>query len=59
MKDLPERRGRNFNTAINYQVVVRDPTGQVRRVVTTDRKNYDLAIEISNAPRKEKKPKKN
>ncbi len=55
VKDIPERRGRDFNTAINYQVVLRDPTGEVRRVVTTDRKNLDLAISISNAPRKKTK----
>jgi RHS repeat-associated protein len=57
VKEDKERNRREFNGTINYQVILRDPTGQVRRVVTTDRKNLDLAISISNAPRKEEKKK--
>ncbi|MBK8813159.1 MAG: RHS repeat protein [Acidobacteria bacterium] len=53
-----ERSRPEFNGTINYQVVLRDPaTGYVRRVVTTDKKHSDLAISISNAPRKEEKKK--
>lgn len=57
VKELPDRKGKDFNTSINYQVVVRDSVGNVARFVTTDRKNMDKAIEISNAPRKRERGK--
>ena len=55
VNDVKERKSAEFNGTINYQIVLRDPTGEVRRVVTTDRKYYDKAISISNAPRKNKR----
>lgn len=57
VKELPERKGKDFNTSINYQVVVHDSAGNVARFVTTDRKNMNKAIEISNAPRKRERGK--